>query len=45
MPDGHHGMAVDAGLTPEGQRHETSVHDDGALEGLVDPDADDKQHA
>ena len=28
IPDGHHGMAADAGLTPEGKRHETSVHDD-----------------
>jgi hypothetical protein len=32
IPDGHHGMAADIGLTFHRQGHEAGVHDNGALE-------------
>ncbi len=45
IPDGQHGMAADISLPFHGQGHEAGVHDDGALERLVDPDAEDERHA
>ena len=41
IPDGHHGMASDIGLPFHGQGNQAGVHDDGALERLVDADAED----
>ncbi len=45
IADGHHGMAADIGLATDRERNEAGVHDDGALERLVDADAEDEGHA
>ncbi len=38
IPDSHHGMAADIGLTFHGQRHESGAHDDRAVERPEDAD-------